>query len=467
MGRRILLVKPSRLRAYQASLVPPMGLLSLAAVLRRDGHEVRILDLRLEPHPTRALRGLLAEFRPDVVGLSTLTFELPATEHKVGVIRSVAPGVPVVVGGPQPTAMPRETLERSGADAVVVGEGEEVVTPLMEALAERSAPPDLAGVLLRGQPDRDPGFAPIPDLAQLPIPAWDLVDLEAYARRKSMSALSPWRYATIMTTRGCPWRCSYCHAIHGKRLRRRPIEAVREELELIQHQLGEGVLEVLDDNFNVDQQWATEVLETLLRMGNFLRPAFPNGVRSDRLGKDLIALMARVRTAFMSFAIETGDPEMQRRIRKNLDLDAARQAIEEAVQRGIFSNGFFMLGFPGERLDQMWRTVRFAVDSPLHMALFFRVVAMPGTELWSEVHGERVVGLEQVEEDYFNNPLNLSEVPDVVMKSLYRLAWARFYSDPRRIATLLLAHPDRTRLLQRVRDFSMILFGWSPENRKD
>ncbi|MBP7125442.1 B12-binding domain-containing radical SAM protein [Myxococcota bacterium] len=463
MGRRILLLKPSRLRAYQDALVPPMGLLSLAAVLRKSGHQVRLLDLRLERHPAQALTSMMEEYRPDAVGISTLTFELPATQRKVKWIRSIAPEMPIVLGGPQPTAMPRESLERTGADAVVVGEGEEVVVPLFEALAERSRPPDLPGVLLRGQEDREVCRAPVPDLAALPIPAWDLVDLDAYARRKSMSALSPWRYATIMTTRGCPWRCSYCHAIHGKRLRRRPLEAVREELEVIQHQLGEGVLEVLDDNFNMDQAWASEVLETLIRMGGTLRPAFPNGVRSDRLDRDLIALMARVRTAFMSFAIETGDPDMQRRIRKNLDLDAARQAIDEAVRRGIFSNGFFMMGFPGERLDQMWRTIRFAVESPLHMALFFRVVAMPGTALWQEVHGQRNIELDQVEEDYFLNPLNLSEVPDVVMKSLYRLAWLRFYGNPRRLARLLAAYPDKTHLWHRLQNFSMIMMGWSPE----
>ncbi|HOU54819.1 MAG TPA: radical SAM protein [Myxococcota bacterium] len=463
MGRRILLLKPSRLRAYQSSLVPPMGLLSLAAVLRRSGHQVRILDLRLYQHPGPAIDSMLREFRPEAIGISLLTFELEAARKKIQRIRSIAPGVPVVVGGPQATAMPRETLDRSGADAVVVGEGEDVVTPLMEALADRADPPDLPGVLVRGREDRDPGRAPMPDLATLPIPAWDLVDLEDYARRKSMSIPSPWRYATILTTRGCPWRCSYCHEIHGKRLRRRPLESVQAELEVIQHQLGEGVLEVLDDNFNVDQAWASQVLETLLRMGGYLRPAFPNGVRSDRLGRDLIGLMARVRTAFMSFAIESGDPEMQRRIRKNLDLDAAREAIEEAVRRGIFSNGFFMMGFPGERLDQMWRTVDFACRSPLHSALFFRVVAMPGTELWEEVHGQRHIALEQVQEDYFLNPVNLSEVPDVVMKSLYRLAWIRFYGDVGRAAMLYKVFPSKLDLARRSRDLMMLLVGWAPE----
>jgi len=111
----------------------------------------------------------------------------------------------------------------------------------------------------------------------------------------------------------------------------------------------------------------------------------------------------------------------------------------------------------------MWRTIRFAAESPLHMALFFRVVPMPGTSLWQEVHGQRDIDIDQTEEDYFLNPLNLSEVPDLVMKSLYRLAWLRFYGNPRRLARLLAAYPDKTHLWHRLQNFSMIMMGWSPE----
>ena len=428
---RVLLLKAGRLRTYQPSMVPPLGLLFLASVLRARGDQVALLDTRLARGGRQAVLDALQAFRPDVVGISALTFEREHAALLVRVARSWNPRVPVILGGPHATAMAHAALRQTGADVAVVGEGEVVIGPLVDALAAGSTP-DLAGVVTAGsEPLTGPQpHAVAPDLAGLPLPAWDLVDLEEYARHPSMSSPSPWRYAAISTSRGCPWRCTFCHEIHGRRYRTRPMESVQAELDLLQRKLGHGVIEVLDDNFNAVPERGRELLQAFCRTDGRLRPSFPNGVRSDRIDDAMLDLLQRAGTRFISFAIETASPRLQKAIGKNLDLDAARRAIEGAAARHLYSNGFFMLGFPGETVPELLQTLRFSLQVPLSQALFFRVVPMPGTPL-GEAAGVGPDDATAGMDDYFMTSRNLSAAPDVVMAAIQRLAWLAFYSRPR------------------------------------
>lgn len=437
-------------------MVPPMGLLYLAAVLReRGGVDVRILDLRLEADWRAALDETLRAFQPDAVGISSLTFEFKRAVEVVGAIRAWNPEVRIALGGPHATASPRTALDESGVDAVVVGEGEEIVIPLFRALAEREAP-RLTGVLTPGGLASDEPLrpAPAPDVEQLPLPAWDLVHLPAYWRHASMTTLSPWRYAPLITSRGCPWRCTYCHEIHGKRLRTRSIASVQSELERLLPLVGDGAIEILDDNFNAAPNRAKQLLDLFCRTDGRLRPTFPNGVRSDRVDDELLDLMKKSRTEFLSFAIESGNTSIQKDIGKNLDLDAARTAIEGASRRGLYSNGFFMLGFPGETLEQMLETVRFALSVPLVQAMFFRVVPFPGTALWNATRASGA----GVSDDYFVNSANVSAVPDRTFAALFRLAYFAFYLRPTQVVRVVRSYPDLSRLSLRVASTLGFLF---------
>ncbi len=428
--RRILLIKTALLSRHMPSMVPPMGLLYLASVLRGAGFAVELLDCRPTRDPSAALGTALRSFEPDAVGISALTLEIDAAAELVALVKRWDPSLPVVVGGPHATGDPEDALTRTGADAVVVGEAETIAAELFAAMMD-GAPLRLPGVLpagVDGWPDV-PRRAPSPVIDALPMPAWDLVDFDVYARFRSMSTRSPWRYATLVTTRGCPWRCTYCHNIQGKVLRRRSVESVADELRVIESRLGDGVVEILDDNFNADLERAKRILEIFCRTDGRLRPAFPNGVRVDRIDDEFLDLLVASRCEFISFAIESGSPEMQRRIKKNIDLEAARRAIEGAARRGLYTNGFFMLGFPGETLSEMLQTVRYSLSVPLTQALFFNVLAMPGTELYESIPPERRGDFRAA--DYLVADVNLSAEPDAVLAAVHRLAYVAFYWRPR------------------------------------
>lgn len=447
---RVLLVKASNVNV-DGSVVPPLGLLYLAAVLRsRGGHDVRILDLRLHRDWSSALRGLLDEFDPHVIGFSAISMEYRNCREAIRVARERRPEQPVVIGGPHASALPARTLRETEADAVVVGEGEDVVTPLVDALSSGSRPSPLEGVVTRDDCGRTPAPAPRPDLDGLPLPAWDLVDLEPYHRRQSMSAIGPYRYAVISTSRGCPFDCAYCHDLHGRRLRTRSPESIAEELGVLRRLLGRGFVEVLDDSFNGKRDHARRVLELFARTGGHLRPVFGNGLRADCLDDDTLDLFRDCRCPEVSFAIESASPRIQEAFGKNLDLDAARRAVRGAARRGLYSVGFFMLGFPGETREEMQQTVQFALDEPITQALFHFVQPLPGTRLaplassvWA---GEDPWSCES----FYRSTINLSAVSDRELQRTYRRAYRSFYSRPGKVAGILARHPFKARLVRRA-----------------
>jgi radical SAM superfamily enzyme YgiQ (UPF0313 family) len=464
---RVLLVKASHLDLIEHAVVPPLGLLYLAAVLReRSAHRARVLDLRLHFDWENALAAALLEHRPDVVGISALTTERRHLAAVADLTKRLAPNTRVIAGGPHPTALPFTCVRHAAMDAVVAGEGEEVIVPLVDRLVDCSEVESLPGVYTaRSDATAPVRHAPPPDVESLPLPAWDLIELSAYHRRPSMSTPSPWRYAPISTSRGCPYPCSYCHSCHGKRHRARSVASVQAELELLGRRLGEGVIEVVDDAFNFQWDRAGRILELFARGDGRLRPSFPNGLRADALDESTVALLARSRTPFVSFGIESGCVRVQRRIGKDLDLEQARRAIGWAADRGIYCNGFFMLGFPTETAAEMVETIRFAVAARLDQAHFFRVIPFPGTRLWREL-GPRAPQIErELETTYYTSRINLSTVPDWELEALWRLAYASFYLRPRQLLRLGRGFPNRAALASRAWRAALVLAGHRPRRR--
>ena len=166
----------------------------------------------------------------------------------------------------------------------------------------------------------------------------------------------------------------------------------------------------------------------------------------------------RAGTPFLSFAIGSAEPQIQESIKKRLDLDAARRAVEGAAPRGLYTNGFFMLGFPGETASQMLKTLRMSWSLPLVEALFFRVLALPGTVLTKQVEGQ---GSERLGtyDDFFISDVNLSAVPDAGLTMLIRAAYLGFYGRPGQIYRLIKATKDKSIIPRRAKAFASMLIG--------
>ncbi len=445
---RILLAKARHATFEQIAVVPPLGILYLASVLRARGHEVAVFDMRPGETDARRFVAALQAFRPEVVGLSAITFEARMLTALASAARAALPGVPIVAGGPHATAYPERCLA-SGVDYAVIGEGEETLIELICALQGQEDPSAVAGVVSRdatGTIKRAPARTPIDDLDTLPFPAWDLLDIKAYAGYKGMAPIGHRRYMPISTSRGCPYRCVYCHQVHGKRYRARSAENVLAELRQLHERYGIDEVEVYDDTFNLNRERTLAILEGIERLPWRVTLSFPNGLRTDLLDRELIRALRRAGTSYMAVAVESAMPRVQTLIGKRLDVERVRQNIGIAVDEGLFVTGFFMLGFPTETLEEARQTVQFAIDSRLHLALFFTVVPYAGTELYERWHDLLVArGLPEDTQDvcYYYTQHNLSEMTNDELFGLQRSAWRRFFLDPRRVARIALRHPRR------------------------
>jgi anaerobic magnesium-protoporphyrin IX monomethyl ester cyclase len=391
---RLLLVDIVRtsLGEVWPSVEHSLGLMYLASAVRQHFGgvvETRIATLvsrpdRLDEESAWALQ-LLADADPDVVGVRCLSIGKDSLEHLVRAIKAVLPECPVLVGGPYATDSPEEALRISGVDVVAIGEGERTIVELVERLMSRRPLTGVSGTayLEHGIYRRAAPRPVIEDVDSLPLPAWDLVNLEEFSNRYlTFSSKIYQRHGNIMTTRGCPYRCMYCHNILGKGFRARSPASVLAEIRHLYDQYGITDFQVIDDIFNLDRRRAKLICDLIIDSRMKITLSFPNGVRGDLMDEELIDKLARAGTRFISYAIETASPRLQRLIRKNLKLDAVFRAIERTTRAGIITRGFFMLGFPSETEEEVESTIRFAQQSDLCGATFFTVVYFPGTELF-------------------------------------------------------------------------------------
>lgn len=450
---RVLLIKSHRAFSKNPGHSPPLGLLYVAAYLRRHlGARVYILDTFFEAHPVRRAAEAVREVDPDVVGISALTAEAPLAHLLAAVVKRGRADLPVVLGGPYASSDPVEATADEHVDVAVIGEGERTFAELVQVIRDegpswrRSDTLDAVRGLAYRQDDQLHLTAPRPfidDLDALPFPAWDLIDYRRYWSLQSMATGGIRPYLTLLTSRGCPYHCVYCHQLFGKRFRARSPESVADEVAAL---LGRGVghIEVMDDIANFHRARFDRMLELLLERD--LRPvlSFPNAIRADLMDDHSVELLKRVGVGEVSIAFETAAPRLQKMIRKNLSVDRALATVEAMARRRIFTRGYFMLGFPTETRAEMWQTIQLAHRSRLHLALFFTPNPFPGTELYemSRQGGQGGDGVNTVDFEYFCGPFNASAVPDPVYRALYRWAYLGFYGDPRRTARILRDRPS-------------------------
>ncbi len=447
---RVLLIKScSNDPAYRV-INHPLGLMSIAAYLReRYQCEVKIEDLRLAGKDSSGLESAIRLYAPDVVGISALTFESDAIPWIAESVKRVNANTPVLLGGPHATAYPEKAAQIPGVDYVVVGEGEKVAGNLIERLSNRRDVSDVKGIVYKhenrvvstGREDL------IRDINHLPMPAYDLIPIELYGSFSRMSRTGSGKFMSIFSSRGCPYRCIYCHNIFGKVFRFRSAEGLVNEIRHLYDTYQIRDFEILDDIFNLDRDRLIEFCDRIIDSGMKVTLAFPNGMRGDILDEQQLSKLRKAGTIFIAFAIETGSPRMQKLIKKNIQLEKIRKNIEIAHSLRIHPHGFFMIGFPGETLEEMKMTVEFMVSSKLHSSALFVVMPFEGTELGTITKEMGKVPVSDFSMSYHTeNFVNLTNVPSREVNRIRRQALMRFYLNPFRMYVFVRDFPRKREL---------------------
>ena len=231
--QRVLLVKPDA--NFALDLAPPVGLGYLGASIRKAGHEVRCLDNRLPHEDEVQLWKTIAEWKPSVVGLSAFSYDVEAVRRVATQLKERYPGTLVIAGGPLASSDPGGALCGGVVDVAIQGEGEQITVDLLNRIEAGEDWHDLEAIAYwdqdKGEPVVNAIESFIKDLDALPAPEWDLLDVRAYAFLPRQGFIYKHRsYFPVFTSRGCPYRCIYCHDVFGKRFRPRSAETVLNEI---------------------------------------------------------------------------------------------------------------------------------------------------------------------------------------------------------------------------------------------
>lgn len=432
----------------------PLGLMSLAAYAEQQmpEAEVDIIDMKVSAYTVEDIGRFAAERGADVVGLGSMTVHSNMLRGVAAAVREASPEALIIAGGPHATCHPKDALKCGDIDVAVHGEGERPFVEILRARLEGRLPEGIPSTMTHSMSEPAPRDV-IDDPDTLPFPAWDKIDFEAYRRCSSFSILGRRNYMSLFTSRACPFKCIYCHNIFGHKFRPRSAQSVLTEIRTLHEKYGIADFDILDDVFNLRRERVVEICESLIKDGPKIQMAFPNGLRSDLLDDELLDLMRKAGTTYISFAIETASPRLQKFIHKNLNIEKAARAIRKATSIGIFSNGFFMVGFPTETEEELRSTIDFAIHSPLDTAHFLKVTPFAGTDLFNQLDSEITKKFIDRPEAhiYEDRSFNLSEVPDDKFKNIVHGAFRKFYLNPFRALSVIRHHPAPLRLLHFVK----------------
>jgi radical SAM superfamily enzyme YgiQ (UPF0313 family) len=405
-------------------ITPPVGPAYLAASLLSQGHDVRIVDgIGENPFEVSSLFGgkvmaiglrseeIVERIEPgtELIGVSCMfSQDWPEVRRLVELVRRRFPEIPIVAGGEHITALPDFTIESTPEiDLCVLGEGEETFAELAEAVDTGRAFESIAGLMLRGtngKPRRTPDRSRIRNLDEIPWPAWDLVPLSNYLDNGLSYGVDRGRSMPMIATRGCPYQCTFCSnpEMWTTRWYARDPGLVLDEIASYQKRYAATNFDFYDLTAIVKRQWIVDFTKLILERGMKFTWQLPSGTRSEAIDEEVSKLLFASGCRNMSYAPESGSPEVLKRIKKVVKLDRLERSVKGAVKSGLNVKLNIIMGFPDETRKELGETVRFLARMALagvHDMSISLFSPYPGSELF---HDLRKAGkIRVLSEEYF------------------------------------------------------------------
>ncbi len=457
---RILLVNPKSRLPIDTRTSPPLGLAYLAAVAEGAGHNVRIYDGDIEDTP---LETVCRHFVPEVVGITANTTQITAAWRDAELVKSIS-SVPVILGGPHPTTLPEESAAKPAVDIVVRSEGEATWLELLAlgpSLLDPASLNAIRGITFNGTnggtastPERPPIAVRL--LEEMPLPAWHLFKLDQYTNLQPTVDKVEGPSLPILTSRGCPYRCSYCSQIGPRRWRARSVDSVVTEWRWLVDEIGAAEIGVLDDSFNIDRQRVLDICRRLVDEGlNHVPWIMINGIRANLADEEVLGAMKQAGCLRAAFGVESGNQEiLDTVVDKHLTLQQVRSAFKAARAVGLETIGFFIIGLPGETEETMDDTIRFACELDPVVANFSIATPFPGTQMYETVKAQGHLLAETWDDFVFFEGKARFEMPGLpaeLVERKWKEAYRRFYLRPKRIARTLARRETWTRLPRTAR----------------
>ena len=430
----------------------PLGLSYVAAVLEKNGVEVKVLDLLVSQYSEEKVHRCMAEFSPEVVGITTVTMNYPASSNILKLCKRFDENVITVIGGPHVTFCAEQTLrEAPWIDIVVRGQGEYTMLDIVSGkkLAE------IGGLVFReGDGMVTTGNPPwIENLDELPFPARHLFPLSKYLAFNAGGSL--------ITGRGCPFNCIFCagHRMTGRRVRLRNAKLVVDEMQMVQ-ELGFKEIYIEDDLLTLNHAHVYAICDEIVGRG--LKIKWNAFSRVDTVTRELLTKMRQAGCSGLLYGVESGNQEILDRVKKKITLKKVREAVALAKETGMKAVTSFILGLPGETRDTMRQSYDFA--RRLNAPYCFHVLApFPGTEVREKAEEYGITILTNEWSKYDANRV-VTTTPGAGAKEVEQILH-QYYSDIKRYNHAQESHEREGRLsdedIQEIKRRRDQRFAWS------
>ncbi len=418
---KILLINPP-IREWAKPNCIPLGLGYIAAVLRQEGHEVKVMDINAFRWNREEVEEKIKEAEFDLAGTGGMITIYRYIKWLVSVLKKYHPGKKVMVGGSAATSVPRTLMERTATDIACISEGEKTIKELVWALEKGGDLSQVDGIWFR---DNWNGIhatkprEPIKDLDSLPFPAYDLFSMDIYLKnpvgapninkwQDGSSANSEVLSVNLSATRGCPYKCIYCyHDFMGSRYRIRSPQNVLDEMKMLYQCYGVKYFHFVDDEFVMKRKFVYEFCEKVRESG--LGFTWGCSGRVNLMTEDLIATMASSGCILIGYGIESGSQRMLDIMRKRVTVEQAKRAVKLTQKYLGWVDSSFIVGIPGETTETIQETINFCKELNLVPEVIFFATPYPGTELYKIAKAQNKI---EDEEEYI---LRLGEQGEQIM----------------------------------------------------
>lgn len=462
---KVLLVNPSLISETighyqervekQRGLYPPLGLAYIAAALDKTGHEVEVIDLDAECSKIGDWEKLLDEFQPEVLGVYTMTWTFRQANELVRRTKNRLPEITVIAGGPNVASFPRQTLTYGQFDYGVIGEGEETVIELLSALAGELNLGSVKGIVFRenGKIKQTESRPYIGDTDNISFPARCFLPMTKYfdvfTRERS--------FATMITSRGCPFDCSYCDRENrmGHRWRARSAENIVAEIKEVQAKYQIREFMFFDDEFVIDRNRTYAFCDQVQTHCPDI--IWECRARVDMVDKKLLKVMKQSGCYRIRFGFEAGDNRILEVLNKGITVEQSLRCARDARDAGIEIFGYFMLGSPEETEETLQKTIALALEIEPDFAIFSKTILIPGSKLF-----DWAVANDQIAHDYWEKFLRGEEtnaapaistenLPEKVIDQYIAKANRSFYFRPKYICGRLRKIQNYRQLVRQAR----------------
>lgn len=385
MSKKILLVSPLRNYPMHNEMYPSGALLLLGTILKQWGHDVKVVHMVADNVDTPRFSYLLREFRPEIVGFTVTTYQTRITKILSEIVKKYNSGIITVAGGPHPSALGIEFIsEFPNIDIAVRGEGENTISdiasgkPLQDI---RGISYGSGGKVLFNEPSP---LLTTEQLDSLPLPDKGLIDFGRYSglfpvgRRPAMF---------IMSSRGCPSRCTFCsRSVYGNTLRLRSPDNILAEVELLYRHWGVKEIHFGDDTFNANIKWAHELLDLIIKHGYHKKLLFRVALRVNEklLDTELLKHLKEAGIWFVYYGVESGNQSMLNRMRKGITVEEVRRAFKMTHTARIKTEAFFIVGLPGETAQTLQDSWKLYKEIKPFWGGFSKAMPFPGTAFTDE-----------------------------------------------------------------------------------